>query len=99
MKIYISPSNQDGNNYAFGNTNEMEVCNKIADKVVKGLSLNGYTVKKAKKGQGMYDSIKESNNFKADLHICIHTNAGGGHGTEIYTYDKSANCMKYAEPS
>ena len=89
MRIYISPSNQDGNKYAYGNTNEMEVCNKIADKVVEGLALNGFTVKKAKKGQAMNVSINESNSFKADLHICIHTNAGGGNGTVVFVYDKS----------
>lgn len=30
-KIYLSPSNQNGNMYAYGNTNEMEQCNRIAD--------------------------------------------------------------------
>ena len=30
-KIYLSPSNQNGNLYAYGNTNEMEQCNRIAD--------------------------------------------------------------------
>lgn len=98
MKIYISPSNQNGNKYAFGNTNEMEVCNKIADKVVEDLTLNAFTVKKAKKGQAMVDSIKESNTFKADLHICIHTNAGGGAGTVVFVYDKSKTNMQYAQP-
>ena len=97
MRIYISPSNQDGNKYAYGNTNEMEVCNKIADKVVEGLALNGFTVKKAKKGQAMNVSINESNSFKADLHICIHTNAGGGNGTVVFVYDKSKNNMRFAE--
>lgn len=29
-KIYISPSNQQGNAYAVGSTNEKEQCRKIA---------------------------------------------------------------------
>ena len=29
-KIYLSPSNQYANSYAYGNTTEMEQCNKIA---------------------------------------------------------------------
>ena len=98
MKVYISPSNQNGNKYAYGGTNEMAVCNRIADKVVELLKINNFEAKKAPSGQDMYNSITESNRFNADLHICIHTNAGGGHGTEIYTFDKSAECMRYAEP-
>ena len=30
-KIYLSPSNQNNNTYATGNTNEMVQCNKIAE--------------------------------------------------------------------
>ena len=77
-KIYLSPSNQDGNLYAYGNTNEMEQCNRIAVCAAEHLTRNGYTVKRAPKGQKMNTSIKESNDWKADLHIPIHTNAGGG---------------------
>ena len=36
-KIYLSPSNQDANIYAAGNTNEMIQCNKIAEAAKKYL--------------------------------------------------------------
>ena len=52
-KIYISPSNQDANAYAYGNTNEMEQCNRIAEALEKHLKRNGYEVKRAPKGQDM----------------------------------------------
>lgn len=97
-KIYLSPSNQDGNMYAYGNTNEMEQCNRIAEATKKALERCGFIVKKAPKGQPMKTTISESNAWKPDLHICIHTNAGGGAGTMCMVYDKDPNNMKYAKP-
>lgn len=97
-KIYLSPSNQYDNIYAYGNTNEMEQCNRIAEAAEKYLKLNGFEVKRAPKKQNMYTSINESNNWKADVHICIHTNAGGGHGCEVYTYSGASRELKYAKP-
>ena len=97
-KIYLSPSNQNGNMYKYGNTNEMEQCNRIADAAKTALERCGFTVKKAAKGQEMSKSISESNSWGADLHLCIHTNAGGGQGTMCMVYSKSAENMKYAQP-
>ena len=92
-KIYLSPSNQDGNLYAYGNTNECEVCNRIADAAKDALERCGFTVKKAPKGQNMNISIAESNSWGADLHIPIHTNAGGGSGTMCMV--KNADIVDY----
>ena len=97
-KIYLSPSNQDGNMYAYGNTNECEQCNRIAECAKKALQRCGFEVKKAPKGQNMYTSINESNSWGADLHIPIHTNAGGGNGTVVFVYSKASSNMKYANP-
>ena len=97
-KIYLSPSNQNGNLYKGQNTNEMEQCNRIAAAAEKHLERNGFEVKRAKKGQDMWDSIKESNKWGSDLHIPIQTNAGGGEGTVVFVYSKDANNMKYATP-
>lgn len=97
-RIYLSPSNQEGNLYAYGNTNEMEQCNRIADAAKAALERCGFEVKKAPKGQAMRTSIAESNAWRADLHIPIHTNAGGGQGTVVFVYNKSTTNMKFAEP-
>lgn len=97
-KIYLSPSNQSGNTYAYGNTNEMEQCNRIADAAKEALERCGFTVKKAPKGQDMSKSIAESNAWGADLHMPIHTNAGGGSGTMCMVYSKATENMTYAEP-
>ena len=97
-KIYLSPSNQDGNRYAYGNTNECDQCNRIADAAKIALERCGFTVKKAPKGQEMRKSIEESNSWGADLHIPIHTNAGGGNGTVVFVYAKYTANMKMATP-
>ena len=97
-KIYLSPSNQIGNKYACGNTNEAEQCNRIAEYARIALQRCGFEVKKAPSGQEMYATVIESNNWGADLHIPIHTNAGGGECTVVFFYNKSENNMKYANP-
>lgn len=97
-KIYLSPSNQDGNQYAYGNTNECCQCNRIAQAAETALKRCGFTVKRAPQGQVMSTSIAESNRWGADLHIPIHTNAGGGNGTIVFVYSKGSNNMKLATP-
>lgn len=97
-KIYLSPSNQNGNLYKGQNTNEMEQCNRIAAAAEKHLRRNGYEVKRAPKGQDMSKSIAESNQWSADIHIPIHTNAGGGKGPLVMVYSKESGNMKYAQP-
>lgn len=93
-KIYLSPSNQNSNTYSAGNTNEMEQCNRIAEYAKTALERCGFSVKKAPKGQNMNTSISESNSWGADLHIPIHTNAGGGKGTEVFIYSNSGENKK-----
>ena len=99
-KIYLSPSNQSGNLYAYGNTNEMEQCNRIADAAKAALERCGFDVKKAPKGQDMSVSIKESNSWGADLHIPIHTNAfdGRASGTVVFVYSNASANRMLADP-
>ena len=98
MKVYLSPSNQYDNLYSYGNTNEMAQCNRIAEACEKYLAANGLEVKRAPAGQNMNTSINDSNVWGAELHVCIHTNAGGGRGCEVYTFSGSQNQLKYAKP-
>lgn len=96
-KIYLSPSNQDSNTYATGNTNEMIQCNKIAEAAKKYLEKHGFEVKKAAQGQNMWTSINESNAWGANLHVPIHTNAFNGSltgGTLIMLYSTSGENLK-----
>ena len=96
-KIYISPSNQYANTYATGNTNEREQCHKIAKACVDYLQKYGFEVK-CTYNDDMYVRVKESNDFKADMHVAIHTNATGAHnitgGTQILLYSLDGERMK-----
>lgn len=96
-KIYISPSNQQGNTYATGNTNERAQCKKIAKACADFLTSQGFTVK-CTYHDVMETRVKESNEFGADMHIAIHTNATGKHnvtgGTQVYVYELSGERKK-----
>ena len=88
-KIYISPSNQVANLYATGGTNEKEQCHKIAKACVYHLMRSGLNVL-CTYDDDMYKRVKESNDFGADMHVAIHTNATANHnvtgGTQILLY-------------
>ena len=88
-KIYISPSNQEANLYATGGTNEKEQCHKIARACYDFLKQNGFNVK-CTYNNNMYERVKESNAFGADIHLAIHTNATAKHnvtgGAQILLY-------------
>lgn len=96
MKIYISPSSQTANEYAWGNVSEEEICNRIGAVVAKALAKNGYEVKLAKRGMTYQQRVAESNAYGADIHVCIHTNAGGGDGTVMFAHPSSVN-NKYVQ--
>ena len=98
MKIYLSPSMQPANIYAAGNTNEQVQCNRIAEAAKTALERCGFTVKKAPEGQSMQQNVSESNAWGAELHVPIHTNAGGGAGTVVFVHGGTAAQMKYAAP-
>ena len=98
MKIYLSPSAQSENLYAAGNTNEQIQCNLIADAAKTALERCGFEVKKAPAGQSYQKNTAESNVWGADLHVPIHTNAGGGYGPVVFVYRKAAKNTKYATP-
>lgn len=96
-KIYLSPSNQNGNTYAYGDTNEMAQCNRIASYAQTALERCGFSVKRAASGQAMQTSVSESNNWGADLHIPIHTNAANGQitgGTLVMLFSQSGDNYK-----
>lgn len=76
-KIYISPSDQDANKYAVGNTNEMVQCQRISTALVKALKQCGFEAMD-NQTDSMEDRVYESNRWGADLHIPVHTNAFNG---------------------
>lgn len=96
-KIYLSPSNQSSNTYATGGTNEMAQCDKISAAAATALERCGFSVKVGKSGDSMANRCKESDSFKADIHLPIHTNAYNGKvtgGTLVMLYKSSTNHNK-----
>lgn len=100
FKVYISPSEQENNKYAFGNYSEEEVCHRIGNLVQLALNRCGISSKKAPYGQHMEDNISESNAYKPDIHLCIHTNAANGtaHGCVVFVSKLDEAHLKYAQP-
>lgn len=77
-KVYISPSDQVSNAYAWGNTNEHAQCQKIAEAEAAALRRSGVEVQVAALGSTMAQRCAQSNSFGADVHNCVHTNACNG---------------------
>ena len=94
-KIYLSPSSQPENKYAAGNTNEQEQCRKIAVKCVDALDRCGFEAKAGLSGT-MQSRTKESNDWGADAHIPIHSNAYNGKvgGFRGFYYQENGNGHK-----
>ena len=87
-KVFLSPSNQYNNVYAYGNTTEGVQCGKIADACKIALERSGVDVM-LMHDESMQTKCVESNKFGADLHVPIHTNAFNGKvmGTRMFCYN------------
>lgn len=94
-KVYLSPSNQTDNRYAYGNTTEAVQCGKIAEACKTALERSGVTVK-LEHMPSMQEKCVNSNAFGADLHVPIHTNAFNGSvsGTRMFCYNSNGEGMK-----
>lgn len=94
-KIYLSPSSQPNNIYAYGSTNEQTQCRKIANACEAALKRCGFEVKNGQTGDHV-SRTKESNEWCSDLHIAIHTNAFNGlsRGVRAFYYSETGNSYK-----
>lgn len=97
-KIYLSPSEQPENLYAYGNTNEKVQCRRISAATAEALKRCGFEVINANSNT-LSARCKESNQWKADLHVPIHTNAFNGKvtGTRIMCHALSGEGYKAAK--
>lgn len=94
-KIYLSPSEQPENLYAYGNTNEKVQCRRISAFAAEALKRCGFEVIDGK-STTLSARCKESNEWGADLHVPIHTNAYNGKvsGTRIMCHALSGEGYK-----
>ena len=112
VSVFLSPSDQLGNTYAYGDTNEAVVCQQISNLVEDRLNNLGVMVDS---DPNMYNAVDRSNKMRPDLHLAIHTNASSGHnvrGVRVFYYpvlsmvrlmlngffDRSLVCMKAVTP-
>lgn len=94
-KVFLSPSNQYDNRYAYGETTEGVQCGKIAEACKAALERSGVTVK-LMHDESMQEKCAASNAFGADLHVPIHTNAFNGtvSGTRMFYYAEGGEGQK-----
>lgn len=88
-KIFLSPSNQFGNKYASGSTNEGEQMGLLAQLVEERLISRGFAVKTLHDYSMQY-KVQTADSWGADLYVPLHTNAYNGSvgGTRIFYWDK-----------
>lgn len=90
-KVYISPSSQQ-DNVGVGNFGTEETrMNQIADVVETELKRVGIGTLRNNPSMDITQMVTASNNFGADVHLAIHSNAGGATGAEAYYYTTSAS--------
>ena len=97
-KVYLSPSCQYDNAYAYGNTTEAVQCIKIANACKTALERSGISVKMPS-DNSLSNRCSESDKWGADLHVPIHTNAFNKKttGTRVYYYDGSTKSYNAAK--
>lgn len=97
-RIYISPSSQESNVGTGYYGTEEEEMNKIADALMPLLATDGrFEVRRNNPSMDVYEMAEDSNQFKADIHVAIHSNAGGGAGTEVYAFGHATNSERLAQ--
>lgn len=95
--LYISPSDQRGNTYAAGSTNEEAQCERIAAAVksaAKRCGINAFANLK----DDMYTKVADANKRGTLLYLCIHTNAFNEEvsGTRIFCHSFAGEGYKAA---
>lgn len=97
-KIYLSPSSQEDNVYAYGNTTEEAQCRRISAACAVALKRCGFEVKDGNYDD-MYARVEDSNAWGADLHVAIHTNAFNGSvtGTRIFCWNNYGEGWKASQ--
>ena len=95
-RVYLSPSDQRRNTYAVGDTTEAIQCGRIAWACKTALERSGVEVM-LRQYDTMANRVAESNRFKADLHVPIHSNAcnGKASGTHLFCYSGDRNSAGY----
>lgn len=77
---------------AVGFIQEETIINEVGNRVIAKLKALGHTVIECRPstaysvGNSLSQRVNKANNNNVDLFVSIHANAGGGQGTEVFTY-------------
>lgn len=95
MKTYLSPSTQEHNIGAGKYGTEEQRMNEVVDAMEPDLLRHGFHIKRNRPDMTLAEVVKDSNDWGPDVHVAIHTNAGGGEGLEVlYCSDKGYKLAK-----
>lgn len=88
-RVFLSPSTQEWNKYVTGG-NEEQYMNMLANLMEPYMLASGISFTRNDPARNVNGAIQDSNNGWYDVHLALHTNAGGGQyagvtrGIEIY---------------
>lgn len=100
--VFLSPSTQEWNPYINGGNEEQQM-NLIADAMEPYLRSSGITYGRNDPNRDVRGTIADSNSRYYDVHIALHSNAGGGQfagklsGIDIYFSPYSSQSEKLAD--
>jgi N-acetylmuramoyl-L-alanine amidase len=99
MKVYISPSTQEHNAGAIPGYIEETEMNLIADILIPELERHGITTYRNKPEMTLQEVVKDSDYKGVDLHLAIHSNAGGtnARGVVVCVSGLGYNAEKFAK--
>jgi len=94
--IFLSPSVQYGNPYAWGDTSEGDEMQLLADMVEAMLKDKGFAVLRSDPEGSLEDAVARSNKKDVGLHLALHTNAsqdGTVRGCEAFVRSGLGNSL------
>ncbi len=100
--VFLSPSTQQWNQYVNGGNEEQQM-NLIADAMEPYLRSSGITYSRNEPDRDVRGAIADSNSRYYDVHLALHSNAGGGRfagilsGIDIYYSPYSAQSERLAD--
>lgn len=93
--IYLSPSTQENNVGAGSYGTEERRMNEIMDLIENQLR-GKYILYRNRPEMSLQQVVADSNAKNPDLHFALHSNAGGGEGTECWICAKGGQAEKFA---
>jgi hypothetical protein len=82
--VYLAPSAQELNLYEGMNTTEETQMRNVAESVKRHLTEMGISVQLSGAEYSLSDNVRIANELGVGMYVSIHSNAGGGKGTEAY---------------